>query len=95
MFTIECSCPGESSSSSPDCTLPTLSLREVTEAAIYSTTRTVSTVLVKPPIKDALKEDKPSNKGQVESTHVYKFSSELEDNFSTKGKMAGPKGVFY
>ena len=51
---------------------------------------------VKPPIKDNLKEDKPPNKGQAESTLVYTLyrkSPLKEDNLSTKDKTAGPKGV--
>ena len=51
---------------------------------------------VKSPIKDTLKEDKPPNKGQAESTHVYTLyrkSPLKEDNVSTKDKTAGPKGV--
>ena len=45
---------------------------------------------VKPPIKDSLKEDKPSNKGRAESTHVYTLyrGSPLKE-----GSMAGPEGV--
>ena len=48
--------------------------------------------------KDIPKEDKPSNKGQAESTLVYTLyrkSSLKEDNLSTKDKMAGPEGVLY
>ena len=44
---------------------------------------------VKPPIKDTPKEDKPPNKGQAKSTHVYTLyrkSSPNEDNLSTKDK---------
>ena len=42
---------------------------------------------VKPRTKDTLKEDKPPNKGQSESTHVYTLyrkSPLKEDNLSTK-----------
>ena len=46
---------------------------------------------VKPPIKDILKEDKPPNKGQGESTNVYTLSTLKEDNISTKDKTAGPE----
>ena len=38
--------------------------------------------------------DKPPNKGQAESTHVYTLYSKSplkEDNLSTKDKMAGPE----
>ena len=51
---------------------------------------------VKPLIKDTPKEDKPPNKGQAESTHVYTLYRKLplkEDNFSTEDKIAGPEGV--
>ena len=51
---------------------------------------------VKPLIKDTLKEDKPPNKGQAESTHVYTLyrkSPLKEDNLSIKDKTAGPKSV--
>ena len=51
---------------------------------------------MKPPIKDTPKEDKPPNKGQAESTHVYTIyrkSPLKEDNLSTKDKTAGPEGV--
>ena len=41
---------------------------------------------------DTPKEDKPPNKGQAESTHVYTLPLK-EDNLSTKDKMAGPEGV--
>ena len=54
--------------------------------------------LVKPPIKNTPKEDKPPNKGQAKSTHVYTLyrkSPLKEDNLSTKDKMAGPEGVLY
>ena len=47
-------------------------------------------------VKPTLKEDKPSNKGQAESTHVYTLYRKpplKEDNLSTKDKTAGPKGV--
>ena len=49
-------------------------------------------------IKDTPKEDKPPNKGQAESTHVYALyrkSPLKEDNFSTKDGTAGPEGVLY
>ena len=42
------------------------------------------------------KEDKPPNKGQVESTLVYTLYRKLslkEDNLSTKDKTAGPESV--
>ena len=42
------------------------------------------------------KEDKPPNKGQAESTHVYTLyrkSPLKEDNLCTKDKTAGPEGV--
>ena len=42
---------------------------------------------VRPPIKDTLKEDKPPNKGQAESTLVYtlyRISPLKEDNISAK-----------
>ena len=42
------------------------------------------------------KEDKPSNKGQAESTLVYtlyKKSHLKEDNLSIKDKTAGPESV--
>ena len=45
---------------------------------------------VKPLIKDTPKEDKPPNKGQAKSTHVYTLYRESplkEDNLSTKDKM--------
>ena len=48
---------------------------------------------MKPPIKDTLKEDKPPNKGQAESTLVYALyrkSPLKEDNLSAEDKMAGP-----
>ena len=48
-------------------------------------------------IKDTRKKDKPPNKGQAESTLVYKLcrkSPLKEDNLSTKDKTAGPRGVF-
>ena len=51
---------------------------------------------MKPPIKDTLKEDKPLNKGQIESTHVYTLyrkSPLKEDNLSAKDKTTGPEGV--
>ena len=51
---------------------------------------------MKPPIRDTPKEDKPPNKRQAESTHVYTLyrkSPLKQDNFSTKDKMAGPKSV--
>ena len=47
-------------------------------------------------LKDTPKEDKPPNKGQAESTHVYTLyrkSPLKEDNLSTKDKTAGPNGV--
>ena len=51
----------------------------------------------KPPIKDTSKEDKPPNKRQPESTHVYTLyrkSPLKEDNLlSTKDKMASPESV--
>ena len=53
-------------------------------------------ITVKPLVKDTLKEDKPPNKGQAESTRVYKLYRKLplkEDNLSTKDKTAGPEGV--
>ena len=43
---------------------------------------------VKPPIKDTLKEDKPPNKGQAESTLVYTLyrkSPPKEDNKGQNG----------
>ena len=50
---------------------------------------------VRPPIKDTLKEDKPPNKVQAESTQyvytLYRKSPLKEDNLSTKDKTAGPK----
>ena len=59
----------------------------------------ISLTTVKPLIilvKDTLKEDKPPNKGQGESTLVhalYRKSPLKEDNLSTKDKMAGPESV--
>ena len=54
--------------------------------------------IVKPPIKDTPKEDKPPNKGQAESIFVYtlyRIKSPLrEDNLSTKDKTTGPESVF-
>ena len=54
-------------------------------------------ITVNPPIiKDTAKEDKPPNKGQAESTHVYTLyrkSPLKEDNLSTKDKTAGPRSV--
>ena len=47
---------------------------------------------MEPLIKDTPKEDKP-NKGQAESTHVYRKSPLKEDNLSTKDKTAGPESV--
>ena len=52
--------------------------------------------IVKPPIKDTPKENKPPNKGQAESTLVYTLyrkSPLKEDNLSTKDKTAGPESV--
>ena len=55
----------------------------------------------KSPIKDTPKEDKPPNKGQAESTHVYtvytfhRKSPLKEDHLSTKDKTTGPEGVLY
>ena len=49
---------------------------------------------MKPPIKDTLKEDKPPNKGQTESTLVYilyRKSTLKEDTLSIKDKTAGPE----
>ena len=45
---------------------------------------------------NALKEDKPPNKRQAESTHVYTLyrkSPLKEDNLSIRDKTAGPEGV--
>ena len=57
----------------------------------------VKQTTVKPPIKDTLKEDKPPNKGQAESTLVYtlygKKSPLKEDSLSTKDKTADPISV--
>ena len=50
---------------------------------------------VKPPIKDTLKEDKPPNKGQAESTLVYRKSPLREDNLATRDKTACPKKCLY
>ena len=47
--------------------------------------RAIITDTVKPLIKDTPKEDKPPNKGRVESTLVYTLSLN-EDDLSTKGK---------
>ena len=48
---------------------------------------------VKPPIKDTPKEeDKPPNKGQAESTHVYTFFTSKRGQPLYKG-WYGPKGV--
>ena len=50
----------------------------------------ISKILVKPPIKDTPKEDKPPNKGQAESAPVYTLyrkSPLKEDNLSTKDKL--------
>ena len=51
---------------------------------------------MKPTIKDTLKdlEDKPPNKGQVESTHVYTLNRKSplkEDKLSIKDKTASPE----
>ena len=57
-----------------------------------------TTVLVKPPIKDTPKEDKPPNKGQAKSTLVYtqyRKSPLKQDNLSTKDRMTGPKSVLH
>ena len=51
--------------------------------SVYS----VSITTVKPLIRDTPKDDKPPNKGQAESTHVYTLyrkSPLKEDNLSTK-----------
>ena len=51
---------------------------------------------MKPLINNTPKEDKPSNKGQAESTLVYTLYRKpplKEDNLSTKDKTAGPEGV--
>ena len=53
---------------------------------------------MKPLIKDTLKEDKPPNKGQAESTRVYTLyrkSPLKEDNLATKDKTAGPESVLH
>ena len=53
---------------------------------------------MKPQINYTPKEDKPSNKGQAESTLVYTLyrkSPLTEDNLSTKDKVAGPESVLY
>ena len=55
---------------------------------------------MKPPIKDAPKEDKPPKNGQAKSTLVYMLHIIIEnhlalkeDNLSTKDKTAGPEGI--
>ena len=56
--------------------------------------RKVHTCTLKPQIKNTPKEDKPPNKGQAESTHVYTLcrkSPLKEDNLSTKYKRLVPK----
>ena len=54
---------------------------------------------VQPQMKDTMKEDKPPNKGQAESTLVvytrYRKSPLKEDNRSTKDKTASPEGVLF
>ena len=60
---------------------------------LFINTRSPVSSTAKPPIKDTLIEDKPPNKGQVESAHVYTLyrKSPLEEDnleLSTKSKTA-------
>ena len=52
----------------------------------------IDTILytVKPLMEDMLKEDKPLNKGQSESTFVRSY---MKNNFSTKDEKLSPKCV--
>ena len=53
---------------------------------------------MEPLIEDTMKEDKPPNKGQAESTLIYTLyrkSPLKEDDLSIKDRTAGPEGVLY
>ena len=51
----------------------------------------VRTIIVKSPIKDTPKEDKPPNKGQAESTLVYTITSERVQPLCKGQEQLAPK----